>query len=127
MELPPPELHEKLLQEIGLGPKQRQAALAYRNHLLSRMGALLRQRRDISLQLLRTLGAPDKQAVRRKLLRMLLHQARRRSISQEFPRDDKQRCPCAGLLAALYALDTRVGPSGASLCRPQAGATTVCV
>lgn len=57
MELPAPELHEKLLQEIALSPKQRQAALAYRNHLLSRMGATLRQRRDISLQLLRTLGA----------------------------------------------------------------------
>ena len=57
MELPPSELHEKLLQRIALSPKQRQAALAYRNHLLSRMGATLRQRRDISLQLLRTLGA----------------------------------------------------------------------
>ena len=65
MELPPPELHEGVLRDIALSPKQRQAALAYRNHLLSRMGATLRQRRDISLQLLRTLGAqqpsPDKQ------------------------------------------------------------------
>ena len=65
MELPPPELHEMLTQKVALSPKQRQAALAYRNHLLSRMGATLRQRRDISLQLLRTLGvqepSPDKQ------------------------------------------------------------------
>ncbi len=65
MELPPPELHEMLTQKVALSPKQRQAALAYRNHLLSRMGATLRQRRDISLQLLRTLGvqepSPEKQ------------------------------------------------------------------
>lgn len=64
MEPPPPELHHGILHAIGLNPKQRRAALAYRNRLLSRMGATLRQRRDISLQLLRTLGAqlpPDKQ------------------------------------------------------------------
>ena len=67
MELPPPELHEMLTQKVAFSPKQRQAALAYRNHLLSRMGATLRQRRDISLQLLRTLGvqepSPNKQVM----------------------------------------------------------------
>lgn len=57
MELPPPELHANMLAAIELTPKQRRAALAYRNHLLSRMGATLRLRKDISLQLLRTLGA----------------------------------------------------------------------
>ena len=64
MEPPPPELHSSILRAVGLNQKQRRAALAYRNHLLSRMGATLRQRRDISLQLLRTLGAqlpPNKQ------------------------------------------------------------------
>ena len=64
MEPPPPELHSSILRAAGLNPKQRRAALAYRNHLLSRMGATLQQRRDISLQLLRTLGTqlpPDKQ------------------------------------------------------------------
>ena len=84
MELPPPELHEKLTQKVGFSPKQRQAALAYRNHLLSRMGATLRQRRDISLQLLRTLGvqepSPDKEVttaascVRRCALPVSSHQ-----------------------------------------------------
>ena len=66
MEPPPPELHFSILRAVGLNPKQRRAALAYRNHLLSRMGATLRQRRDISLQLLRTLGTqlpPDKQVM----------------------------------------------------------------
>ncbi len=66
MEPPPPELHSSILRAIGLNPKQRRAALAYRNHLLSRMGATLRQRRDISLQLLCTLGTqlpPDKQVI----------------------------------------------------------------
>ncbi len=57
MELPPPELHANILRAIKLSPRQRRAAVAYRNHLLSRMGTTLRQRRDISLQLLRTLGA----------------------------------------------------------------------
>ena len=67
MELPPPELHANILRAIKLSPRQRRAAVAYRNHLLSRMGATLRQRRDISLQLLRTLGAqqlPADQQVR---------------------------------------------------------------
>ena len=81
MELPPPELHENLLQEIELSPKQRQAALAYRNHLLSRMGATLRQRRDISLQLLRTLGAQQPSAEKQVSLLLPVKCALRRTLS----------------------------------------------
>jgi hypothetical protein len=56
MELPPPGQSARLLQAMNLTSRQRGAAVAFRNHLLSRMGGSLRRRRDISLELLRSLG-----------------------------------------------------------------------
>lgn len=55
-ELPPPGQSTRILHAMNMGARQRSTAVACRNHLLSRMGATLRRRRDISLELLRTLG-----------------------------------------------------------------------
>jgi hypothetical protein len=44
---------------MKMTPGQRRAVVEHRNNLLSRMGATLRRRRDISLELLHTLGAAN--------------------------------------------------------------------
>ena len=111
MEPPPPELHSSILRAIGLNPKQRRAALAYRNHLLVRMGATLRQRRDISLQLLRTLGTqlpPDKQV--EHYLSKLIH------IGAVYSQAASSGCtiPCVALMPCSDSMCSLL----LQLCRP---------
>ena len=58
LEVPPADWSHKMYRAMKLTERQRRAAVAYRNQLLLRMGGTLRARRDISLEVLRTLGGP---------------------------------------------------------------------
>ena len=61
-EAPPPDWSRKMYRAMKMSCSQRRAAVAYRNHLLLRLGDTLRARRDISLELLRTLGGARAEA-----------------------------------------------------------------
>ncbi|BDA43047.1 hypothetical protein COCOBI_04-0570 [Coccomyxa sp. Obi] len=61
-EAPPPDWSRKMYRAMKLSGSQRRAAVAYRNHLLLGLGDTLRARRDISLELLRTLGGARAEA-----------------------------------------------------------------
>ncbi len=63
VEAPPPNWSRKMYRAMKMSGSQRRAAVAYRNHLLLRLGDTLRARRDISLELLRTLGVARAEAV----------------------------------------------------------------
>lgn len=62
-EAPPPDWSRKMYRAMKMCGSQRRAAVAYRNHFLLRLGDTLRTRRDISLELLRTLGGARAEAV----------------------------------------------------------------
>ncbi|CAL8468956.1 g8497 [Coccomyxa elongata] len=63
VEAPPPDWSRKMYRAMKMSGSQRRAAVAYRNHLLLRLGDTLRARRDISLELLRTLGGARAEAI----------------------------------------------------------------
>ncbi|EIE26965.1 hypothetical protein COCSUDRAFT_64738 [Coccomyxa subellipsoidea C-169] len=63
LEAPPADWSRNMFRAMKLTSRQRQAAVGYRNQLLLRMGGTLRARRDISLEILRTLGGPSTERV----------------------------------------------------------------